>query len=358
MAKNPYKETVKQLFDLRKKAMSKNATEQDVLRYTYFSMEVVKDNLQEENFTALLGAVYGAKFKGVEAIQQVAYRLMQSRVAPALFYNEDVSSTSPNLTTEVRNRADVINCVENSNWKKYMEPYFNGKNLPDGKIEDYTKALMLMEQIGLEGSITSRTQKYAESKLKKSASKSTLKKIQSKAGAKSFLSRNYEVDSAMTKAKIAVLGGQEKYDELMKILNGEVPFDSNANKLIQEAINSCNEFGKIVQALTMSSNIKYKGDYNTLIQLQDIEKGHKVPIKGEEENLTMGVCLSQLNDMLQSQMNDMYYIQLQNGIVNIGPTKTIITEMRTDASAEEIREEHVDTHIRTSGGVESGDEGM
>ncbi len=357
MAKNPYKQTIKQLFDLRKKAMSKNATELDVLRYTYFSMEVVKDNLQEEKFTALLGAVYGARFKRLGDIQEVACKIMQARTAPALFYNEELSSTSPSLATEVRNRIDVVMCVENSNWKKYIEPYYN-TNLPEGKLEDYTKALMLMEQIGMESSVVSRTQKYAESKLKSSVSKSIFKKIQSKSKVKSFLNSNYEVESILDKAKITVLGGQEKYDELMKILNGEVPFDSNANKLIQEAINNCNEFGKIVESLTISTNIKYKGDYNALIQLQELENGHKVPTKGEEENLTMGGCLSQLNNMLQKQMNDMYYIQLQNGIVNIGPTKTIVTEMRTDASSEELRSDHLDIHTGVSGGFESGDEGM
>lgn len=353
MAKNPYKETVKQLFDLRKKAMAKNATELDVLRYTYFSMEVVKDNLQEEQFTALLKEVYSTKFRQLESIQEVVCRLMQARTCPALFYDESITSKSPNLA-EVKNRADVIMCVERSNWKQVTTDYFKTKNLAPGKVEDYTKALMLLEQIGLENAVALNVQKYTKSKLKAFIGKSKCK---------GFLSCKHEVQSAMTKAKIAVLGGQEKYDELMKILSGEIPFDERANGVLKEALKNCNGFGQLINNLNASVNRPTIGDYRIAHQIQKINErtGLRIPQPGENGTKTMGMCLADFASVLKLEIVDKIYdLQSEHGIYQNPPEEVQVQEKQPTPAVvvEEAHDDHTGAHRVVAGDFESGDEGM
>jgi hypothetical protein len=191
-----------------------------------------------------------------------------------------------------------------------------------------------MEQVGLESSVLTNMQNFTKSKLKKFAPK---------ANAKKFLNCKHEVETPMTKAKIAILGGQEKYDELMKILRGETPFDANANKVLQEALKACNGFGQLVESLNSSICTKIQGDYRVAHQMQSIKDGHAVPQPGVGDSRTMGICIAEMSSMLKLEVVDKIYdLQAQNGIYYNDPAKTQVQQTAPAAPVVEIPEDPVD----------------
>lgn len=309
----------------------------DTKRLNYYIIECLNNELGYED---LIKGVMGYKFFGKLNKAKLICRITEQKIHPILTYNSSISySASKEQFKDIYNVAQVDMKVENSNWFKNVAKYNSfAKTIKAENIPNLAKTFMLLEQVGIEENVVNMSRNYVGKLSAKERVKVDFKKLIG------FHNDKFETEDKLRYAEISLFGGQQKYNELKRVLSGEVPFDKNAKDVLNNAIATYKSYLELISYFNGNVNIQVVGDagkYNFKI----LNRGELV-----YRERTNGI------DNMSSVVNDFNH-QLECGIVKeiYGCRARNHIYMSTEEPEEEHIEEPMEGPEVHDAGEELGD---
>lgn len=324
---------LKQLLDLNKQATSKKSTSLDIKRLNYYILQLFNNGVE---YSDLVKEILNKKLISKETRTELICRITEQKICPTLEYNSEIGfDANVSQFKTINNVAQSTIGVFNSKWSDNIKKYNSKVNtMRDSNINALTKTFMLLEQVGIEQNVI----KLSEVQVGKLDSKSFNKTCFSKL--KGFHNKTYEIEGKLHAAEVSLFGGQQKYNEICKILSGELAFDDYAKSVINEAINSYKSYLEVLNYFNGFVNTQIVGDggkYNFKV----LDKGEYVYQHKPSNSYNMGSLVKEFNEQLEEGVvKSLFKIQAENHFVfEEEETTAPIEEAQT--STENIFEDEV-----------------